>query len=277
MNSLLDETAEVLRGLCGADVCSVIVERVVVGVFFTGVRLSNGCGGIAYTPPDNIRRASVRILKGTPPALRGRHVLEVVDAATAGPFAGVIRLATVNALSAPFLDRFRSTTAAEADVSDFRELFAGRRVCMVGAIVPLLKRLGELKLAELAVVEQKAETLAEYDPALFVPAERAAEALARCETAILTGATIANGTFSQLLAWVNQRAAIAVVGPTAGFVPHALFRRNVAIVGTAVVTDSEHMLDVIAEGGGAYQLLGSSVRKINLVNRERLADLGFVT
>jgi uncharacterized protein (DUF4213/DUF364 family) len=94
---------------------------------------------------------------------------------------------------------------------------------------------------------------------------------------ILTGATIANGTFSQLLAWVNERAAIAVVGPTAGFVTDALFRRNIAIVGTAVMTDSEHLLDVIAEGGGAYQLLGSCVRKIDLLNRERLAELGLAT
>lgn len=66
----------------------------------TGVRLSNGCGGVAYTPPENIRRASVGILKSAPPALRGRRVFHLVDAATAGPFAGVIRLATLNALSA---------------------------------------------------------------------------------------------------------------------------------------------------------------------------------
>ena len=73
---------------------------------------------------------------------------------------------------------------------------------------------------------------------------------------------------------VPKDAAIAVVGPTAGFVPEPLFRRNVAMVGTVVVTDSDQALEILAEGGGAYQLFGSCVRKINLLNTERLQHLG---
>jgi uncharacterized protein len=57
-----------------------------------------------------------------------------------------------------------------------------------------------------------------------------------------------------------------VVGPTAGFVPEPLFRRNVAMVGTVAVTNSDRALDLLAEGGGAYQLFKNCVRKINMVN-----------
>lgn len=63
------------------------------------------------------------------------------------------------------------------------------------------------------------------------------------------------------------------MGPTAGFIPDPLFRRNVALVGTAMVTDIDAALDIIAEGGGAYPLFGRCVKKINILNRKRIEQL----
>ena len=50
-------------------------------------------------------------------------------------------------------------------------------------------------------------------------------------------------------------------------------RRRVAMVGTVVVTDGDQAMEILSEGGGAYQLFGSCVRKINLINRARLMEL----
>jgi len=41
---LLDEVAETLRGLYGSRMGSLVIERLVVGVFFVGVKFSNGYG-----------------------------------------------------------------------------------------------------------------------------------------------------------------------------------------------------------------------------------------
>lgn len=273
---LLDEAAVTLQKLNGDLLNAMVIERVVVGVFFVGVKLSNGCGGVAYTPPEVVRNAGRRILKENIPFIRGMRVAEVMTGHIPGPFAGVIRLATLNALSVPFFNGIRYRQDTSGDLSGIPSLFHGRRVCMVGAIIPLLKRLKELKTAETTIIDQKKETQEEAKAGYgeFVSPDHTAMALARCETAVFTGASIANGTIGQLIALVPGNAAIAVVGPTAGFIPEPLFRRNVALVGTVMVTDSDQALKILAEGGGAYRLFDGCVQKINLLNVPRLRQLG---
>jgi uncharacterized protein len=270
---ILGEAAECLTRLCGEQLSSLTIEKLVVGVFFTGVKLSNGCGGVAYTPPEMIQRASTRILKGNMPRYRGKSVTEVLNGNLPGPFASVILLATLNALSVPFFTTDRYTVTSVDDLSSFSSLFTGRRVCMVGGIIPLLKRLDKLDVAEVVIVDKKEETKEEAALGNFVSIEETENALSHCQTAVFTGASIANGSIEKLLSYVPKDAAVAIVGPTAGFIPEPLFRRNVAMVGTVVVTDSDQAIEILAEGGGAYQLFGRCVRKINLMNQARIAEL----
>jgi len=271
---ILDEAAATLAGWYGAAINRLTIERLVVGVFFTGVLLSDGFGGVAYTPPETIQRASTRILKEQRPAYRGLPVGEMIGGALPGPFAHVIRLATLNALSAQLFHSERYTVLPDGDLTDhYPWLFTGRRECMVGAIIPLLKRIGALGVADVAIIDKKKETQAEATLGNFVSPDKTAEALAGCQTAIFTGASVANGSIAQLLAAVSPEAAVAVVGPTAGFIPEPLFRRRVAIVGTALVTDGPRALDILAEGGGAFQLSQHCLRKINVINGPRLDQL----
>jgi uncharacterized protein (DUF4213/DUF364 family) len=272
---ILDEAAETLRQLYAHRLDTLSVERVVVGVFFTGVKLSNGTGGVAYTPPETVRSAGRRILKGSTPFIRGMPAAAAAHGEIPGSFAGVIRLATLNALSVPFFEGGRYCLDASGDLTGVPALFSNRRVCVVGAIIPLLKRLKALGAAEVAIIDRKKETQAEAEAGYgtFLPPEQTAEALARCQTAVFTGAAIANGTIAELIRLVPADAALAVVGPTAGFVPDPLFRRHAAVVGTVAVTDVDQALEILAEGGGGYRLFGSCVRKINLINLERLHQL----
>jgi len=270
---ILDEAAECLRDLHGDAIGSLTVERVVVGVFFTGVKFSDGSTGVAYTPPELIERASTRILGDTTRAYRGRKAAEMIDSSIDGPFGHVIRLAALNALSVPLFQRGCFKTAGSDDLSSISELFAGRKVCMVGAIIPLLKKLGDLGASEIAIIDKKKETRDEATLGRFVPVEKTAETLEACQTAVFTRAAIANGTIEELLRWVPKHAAIAVVGPTAGFVPTPLFQRGVAVVGTVMVTDGDRALEVLSEGGGGYQLFKQCVTKMNLVNPPVLADI----
>jgi uncharacterized protein (DUF4213/DUF364 family) len=273
---ILDEAASVLRRLYDDELDTLLVERLVVGVFFVGIKLSNGCGGVAYTPPEVVKMAGRRILKGHSPLIRGQPVTALINGAIAHPFAGVIRLAALNALSVPFFKSHRYSIGNDDDLSGIPAIFHRRRVCIVGAIIPLLKRLKDLGATEVTIIDRKQETQAEAEVGYgtFVRPEHTAEALSRCQTAIFTGAAIANGTITQLIDWAPADAAIAVVGPTAGFVPEPLFRRGVALIGTSVVTDSDQALEILAEGGGGYRLFGACVRKINLLNEERLRQRG---
>jgi uncharacterized protein len=188
----------------------------------------------------------------------------------------VIRLATLNALSASLFTCGCYSMDGGDDLSTMASLFLGRRVCMVGAIIPLLKRLKELHPAEVTIIDRKQETKEEAEAGwgTFVPPEHTASALRACETAVFTGASVANGSIAELLALTPPEAAVAVVGPSAGFVPDPLFVRNVAMVGTSMITDIDRALDLLAEGGGGYRLFDGCVQKINLLNVPRLHDLG---
>ena len=273
--SILNEATEIIRHYYGGAMESLFVEKVIIGVFFTGIKFSNGCGGVAYTPPEAVSNAGRRILRGSSSAVCGLSAEAVISGNTPNPFAGIIRLAAINALSVPLFEDGRYIPGQNNDLADLPHLFAGRRICMVGAIIPLLKRLKELSVGEIKVIDRKKDSRIEVELACgeFIAPQQTADVLARCETAVFTGASIANGSIEHLLSLVPRDAAVAVVGPTAGFIPEPLFRRNVAAVGTSMVTDIDAALDIIAEGGGAYRLFGGCVRKINLVNRKRLEQL----
>ncbi len=55
--TILGETIRILEERLGERMDDVTVERVVVGVFFTGVKLSTGHGGICATPIKSIPEA----------------------------------------------------------------------------------------------------------------------------------------------------------------------------------------------------------------------------
>jgi uncharacterized protein (DUF4213/DUF364 family) len=275
---ILDEAAVVLRKLYGEALDTLLIERLVVGVFFVGVKLANGRAGVAYTPPETVRNAGRRILKGGSPTIRGMTVNAVMHGTLIHPFAEVIRLAVLNALSAPLFANGRYQVGCGEDLSAMGSLFKGRRVCMVGAIIPLLKRLRELGPTSVSIIDHKQETKAEAeaDYGTFMSTKQTAFALAHCQTAVFTGAAVANGSIQSLIDLVPPEAAIAIVGPTASFVPEPLFQRNVAMVGTAMVIKSDRALELLAEGGGGYRLFANCVRKINLLNVPRLHQLGLM-
>lgn len=273
---LFDEAAQTLRELHGEALDTLFVERLVIGIHFVGIKLSSGHAGVAYTPSELVLRSGNRILRSRTPTIRGMPVAGIMDGDLVHPFATVIRLATLNALSAPFFENGRYRIDDSGDVSGVPALFNGRQICMVGAIIPLLKRLKEISVRSVSIIDYKKETQAEAEASYgtFVSPERTAETLALCDTAVFTGASVANGSIEQLISYVPAHAAFAVVGPTAGFVPEPLFRRNAVLVSTVVVTEADQALDVLAEGGGGYRLFGSCVRKINLLNVPHLKALG---
>jgi uncharacterized protein len=271
-SEIFKEATEFLYALYGQELERINIERLIVGVFCTGVKLSNGHGGIAYTPLEAVQHADTRILKGPKPLIRGMRACELIAGGMPGPFSDVIRLATLNALSAPFLIDNRHIVDAVDDVTDYPQFFVDKKICMVEAIIPTLKRLQELGIKNVTIIDRKEATRVESDFGNFIPIEKTSEALAACDTAIFPGASIANGTIEHLIRCASENATIIVVGPTAGFIPEPLFRRRVAIIGTVTVTDSNLALDLLSEGGAANQLFKRCLRKIILINPDRAAE-----
>ena len=69
--AIYDDVVHALRDARGKEMESLRIERLVVGVFVTGVKLSDGRGGVVYTPPELVQKAGRRILRGETSPIRG--------------------------------------------------------------------------------------------------------------------------------------------------------------------------------------------------------------
>lgn len=265
--TIIDDTVRILREHYGEWLESVTIERIAVGIFFTAVKLSSGSGGISYTPVFEIhndpRRPPLDI--GRQLRLKGTTVHEILTRRDDTAFFRTVRLVVMNALSTPLNEgRYRSA-AQDSDVLDLLDLTTAKRVAMVGAIPPFVSRLRHLEWLRLEVIE-KNEALAQDVRQFCIPTEQTEQVLASCDVALITGAAVANGTIDTLLQWVSPEALVIVVGPTASFVPGALFGRGVAIASGIIVRDPDKTIDMVSEGALAYHLFHECLQKVSIIN-----------
>ncbi len=271
-DAILRETLDSIRKCLGADSDALTVERVAVGLFFTGMTLSNGHGGVCFTPIKSIPEAvccpsSARAMP-VPGKLRGRNAVQLAeDALTSSSIRKAVGIATINALSSSCWAREPARgydVRLGVDPLDELKLPDDAFVVVVGALTPYLKLL-KARGKPFCVLEKDPATLKPDEMPFYAPAERAAEIVPRADVLILTGTTLINGTLDGLLALARPGADIVVVGPTASMLPDAFFRRSVRAVGGIRVTDPQLLLDVLAEGGSGYHFFGKSAEKVLMV------------
>jgi uncharacterized protein (DUF4213/DUF364 family) len=267
--SILEETARLVKARMGAEYNALTVERVMMGLFFTGVKLSNGAGGISYTPVKDIPQAvccpssAGRIFD--PFKVNGMKADEVLSALSSRePLKTAIGIATLNALSATCWERGLKDDyriQMNADALDAVRMPDESSVAVIGAFVPILRKL-KARGGRWWVVEQDPRTLKGDEMQHFIPADRSAETVATADVLIVTGVTLVNHTLEQILKAVRPDAEIAVIGPTASLLPDALFARGVRVVGGVWVKKPDELLDVLAAGGSGYHFFDKLAPRI---------------
>jgi uncharacterized protein (DUF4213/DUF364 family) len=266
---IIEKTADLIRGLYGEKIKDVKIERIIIGIFFTGVKLSDGSGGVAYTPIADLHSVgccpSMAAERPAIAPLKGMSVHDVLKQTKRSMLSDLVQLVVMNALSSRFITSDRYRIVYDADALDLIDLRGAGKIGMVGAFIPFLKLFKMIPEIDLAVIEKKRETLKEDEMRFYVPADRARDVLPACDTVIITGSTMANGTIDELLTFTGPDAHVIVIGPTASILPDVLFANNVNTVSGVHVTDPDLALDMLAEGAGAYHLFGACVRKINIL------------
>jgi uncharacterized protein len=270
--SILGETIAMIHSILGSELDEITIERVVIGLFFTGVNLSNGFAGTSATPIKSIPEAvccpSSAMAMPFPGKTRGRPVAEL--AAQASSEHGIRRavgIAAVNALADCCWQR-RPHPGVElrprVDAFDATDIRPGDKVVVVGAFVPFLKELKRRDRSFL-VLEQDPATLKPDELPFFRPAELAPQILPEADVVLITGSTLVNNTLEQLLALTRRDARVTVVGPTVGMLPDAFLDRGADVLGCVRITEPDAFLDLLAEGGSGYHFFGRSAQKIVLV------------
>ncbi len=269
--TILGETIAAIGAILGRELDEIVVERVVVGLFFTGVKLTNGSAGSCATPiktiPEAVCCPSSAMAMPFPGKLAGRRVADLAREALSGHgIRRAVGIAAVNALADCCWQR-RPHPDVElrpgVDAFDATEIRNGDKVVVVGAFVPFLKEL-KRRGQPFLVLEQDPATLKADELPFFRPAEQAPEILPEADVALITGATLVNNTLEDLLALVRPETRVTIVGPTVGMLPDAFLARGADVLGCVKITDADAFLDLLAEGGSGYHFFGRSAQKLVL-------------
>lgn len=226
------------------------VRRVLVGAHWTAV---------AATPGDQPTCGLASTLLSDAPhgedpvrdvgELHRKSVRELAEFALSdNPLEAGIGLAAINALLA-----VERVPAVEMDALDWLLTHGrGRRVALVGhfPFIPRLRRV----TAELWVLEQHPA------PGEW-PARAAPKLLPHADVVAITGTTLINHTFDNLMALCPPQARVMMLGPTTPMSP-LLFEAGVEVLAGAGVVDEATVLLRIEQGGNFRQLQG--IRRLTM-------------
>jgi uncharacterized protein (DUF4213/DUF364 family) len=273
-SSILTETVAAVTDILGPELDGIAVERAVIGLFFTGVKLTTGHAGACATPIKSIPEAvccpSSAMAMPFPGKLKGRPARDVIKEAFSDH--GIRRgvgIAAVNALAElcwerrphPLVELQRGVDAFGANSFRPDDL-----TVVIGAFVPFLKELKRRKQPFL-VFEKDPDTLKAEEMPFYRPAEMAREVVPQADVLLVTGTTLLNDTLEDLLSWARPEARVTVVGPTVGLLPDAFLKRGADYLGGVQITDPDAFLDLLAEGGSGYHLFGRVAEKVVLARR----------
>lgn len=271
VSTLLQELhAETLQRL-GTDADSLELERAVLGIFFTGVKLSGGPAGLCATPVKSVPEAvccpSSAKAMPVPGRIRGRKALEVLDDLyRPQDLRRALAIATLNALVELLWLRDGPPAGAEVSTGDaFDALTLGpqERVALVGAFPPYMRALRK-RHQPFNVLELDPSTLKPDELPYYEPAERAPQVIPRADVLITTGTTLVNGSLDALLRLLRPGAQAAVIGPTATLLARPYAERGVTVVGGTRVLAGDELLELLAEGGSGYHFFGKTVERVTL-------------
>jgi uncharacterized protein len=273
-SSILAETVAAVTEILGAKLDDIAVERAVIGLFFTGVKLSTGHAGACATPiktiPEAVCCPSSAMAMPFPGKMKGKPVRDAIkEAFSDHGIRRAVGIAAVNALAELCWER-RPNPEAELlrgiDAFDANSFRPNDLTVVVGAFVPFLRELKRRQLPFL-VLEKDPDTLKASEMPFYRPAEMAREVVPQADVLLMTGTTLINDTLEELLSWAKPEARVTVVGPTVGLLPDAFLARGADYLGGVRITDPDAFLDLLAEGGSGYHFFGRVAEKVVLVRR----------
>lgn len=215
---------------------------------FSVAILENGAVGIAYNLFHRNPQERQRYLAWDTAEVVGRTADEIMawllsdDALekTAG-------MAVLNALSQDFLNKHPEAydLDTESDLFSLMQLDKSSRVGVVGFFRPMMQKLVD-NAGEVVVIEQAPELLRESHPFTMTDDPTA---LQSCDKVLITATTVLNDALPGLMPHCANAAFVAMMGPTAGFLPDAVFELGVDAVGFTRVSDLDLFVERFAGGG----------------------------
>jgi len=98
----------------------------------------------------------------------------------------------------------------------------------------------------------------------YIPAVRAAEVTPHAHTLVVTGTTLINDSLDTLLDLARPGTEIALIGPSVPLLPSAFLKRDIKVLGGVRVSNTDALLDCLAEGDSGYHFFSKSATRVTL-------------
>ena len=271
-DSILPAVVDRLRDRGAAD--GATVERITVGRSTLMVELAGVDGGVDGGGPKKRRTAGLAHRPpGDAPPTADLGLETLLEWATQPPADSLLEpdgrtrpesaetalevaigIATVNALSAPFI---------EWQTGDPMALLDSRvdTIATVGLFRPAFRKFADV---DVHVIERKpvgdvsapdGVTVTTYRPA------DAANAMADAEVVFITGSTLIYGGLERYLETTPETATVVLIGATASVLPEPVFAAGATVVAGVSVTDPDRVRDAIHANACGTELHAAGVEK----------------
>jgi uncharacterized protein (DUF4213/DUF364 family) len=245
----------------------------VVGVFFTGVKLSTGHAGVAFTPigelPEAVCCPTTAARMPQAGNFEGSPVSEIIQySLDTNVLQSAIGVATLNALSQWIVESGNGTNyqmVIDRDGFNLLEIQPHETVSLIGAFGPYIRRLKTMG-NPFFIIEKNPQTLRLDEMKYFKPESEMRDALEKSSVVIMTGTSIVNHTIDAILSLIRNGIRAAIIGPTASMVPDAFFRRGVHVMAGIQISNPDLMIKILKQGGSAYHLLKECSEKIAFIS-----------
>ena len=272
MLSVITETIEFLKEKSPTPLQEIWVDDLMIGIFFTGVTLSTGHAGVAFTPIGEIPEAVCcpTTAARMPQAgnLEGSPVSEILKyALDHNVLKSAIGVATLNALSQLIIEseeKGEYQVIEDKDGFDLLEIQPHETLSLIGAFGPYIRRL-KVMGNPFFVIEKNPQTLRPDEMKYYRSDAEMATTLGKSDVVIITGTAIVNHTIDPILSSITHGKRTAIVGPTASMIPDAFFKRGVTVMAGVRILNPDLMIKILKQGGSAYHLLKGCAGKIAFI------------
>jgi uncharacterized protein len=246
---------------------------------------TNGCCGVAMSFQDN------NPLYGTDQTLQdieylqsyiGSSLFEVARANISDPRVSrcSIALTSLNALSQPLVTDEVLQAKGYTVGFEVKDLVRSDDKLVIVGYGGLVKsyagRCRELHVTDQRPVETFRTTIVgetvSYGPAgiMVHPAEENREVLNDADVAIITGSTLVNGTFEEVVGYAKHARIRALYGSSAQLIPDVLFENGINIVMSVAISDPARFASDVMNAPDMETALRKHQRKYNVGNLEDL-------
>ena len=274
--SVIAETIDIIKEKSPTPLEEIWIDDLVIGIFFTGVKLSTGHAGVAFTPIGEIPEAVCCPTTAARMPQAGDFerspASEVIKyALDANVLKSAIGVATLNALSQLIVGAGNGReyqTVVKKDGFDLLEIQPHETVTLIGAFGPYIRRL-KIMGNPFFIIEKNSQTLRLDEMKHFKPESEMRDALDKSGVAILTGTSIVNHTIDQILTLLRNGIRAGIIGPTASMIPDAFFKKGVRIMAGLQISNPDLMIKILKQGGSGYHLMKECAEKIAFVHPVR--------